>query len=146
MCRILHKSDFSPSPPFNIAYITNTKSYFLIIRNFNCKSVAVHLQDGSLFPSRAHLPPAMVQNIKITAKRRENKHYSILWKCVHSARHMRTGKMQLPAFIGHVDLCITYFRCFTLVLSVNIVYVGYFFVSMDLHMLDLLKSGCVSVM
>jgi hypothetical protein len=39
--------------------------YLRIILIFISKSVAVHFQDGSLFPSDACSPPAIAQNIKI---------------------------------------------------------------------------------
>jgi hypothetical protein len=82
-----------------------------------------------------HLVPAMVQNIKITAKNVKIT-TTIYHGDVYTARDARTGKMQLPAFTGCIDLHLTYFRCSALALPVNIVS-DIFYVSTDLR-----KSGC----
>jgi hypothetical protein len=100
-------------------------SHSLIICNFNSKLIRVRLWYGLLFPSCARLPPAMVKNIKTTAKNVKIS-TTVYHRDVYTARHTRTGKMQLPAFTGCINLHITYFRCFALALSVNILYLGYF--------------------
>jgi hypothetical protein len=118
-------SRISP-PPFSIAYITLSTFIFPYHSQFqlwiDCGTLTKWFTGSFVCTFITNRGTEYRNN----CKKRENKHYST-W-------HARTGKMQLPAFTGCIDLHVTYFRCFALALSINIVYVGYV----------LRKSGCVS--
>jgi hypothetical protein len=64
----------------------------------------------------------------------KNKHYNQNTRNVPPTKDMQQLEMRCPTFTGCIDLCITYFECFVFVLSINFLYVGIFYISMNLHM------------
>jgi hypothetical protein len=81
---------------------------------FHFKSMAVHLENGSLFFSGACLQPTMAQNMKLHLTR-QNKYYNVTQRCSYSMRRTRAGKMHHLAFMSYYDLHIMYSECFALV-------------------------------